>query len=187
LVIIFSDHGEEFLEHGGFLHEKLYRETLHVPLLFFWPARLPQGLVVEPQVPLMDLTPTLLELVGLGPMDQSDAASLVPMLGGTRQPVSRPVFSEAPWAHRTHHRSFRDGFKTVYDHGDGRVELFDAARDPFEGTDLAADRPEETRRLIDGMAAFLAGFTGPDPAALESAQELTEEEIEALRALGYVE
>jgi arylsulfatase A-like enzyme len=187
LVIVFSDHGEEFLEHGGFLHEKLYQETLHVPLIFFWPAGLPQGLVVEPQVPLMDLTPTLLELVGLEPMIQSDASSLLPMLGEADRREPRPVFSEEPWVHPTHHRSFRDGFTTVYDYGNGRIELFDAVDDPRESLDLAAERPDEVLGLIEKMAAFIAALTVKDQRPAEPATELSEEETEALRALGYVE
>jgi arylsulfatase A-like enzyme len=187
LVIVFSDHGEEFLEHGGFLHEKLYRETLHVPLIFFWPAGLPQGLVVDTQVPLMDLTPTLLELAGLEPMIQSDASTLLPMLSEAGHPEPRPVFSEEPWVHPTHHRSFRDGSRTVYDYGTGRVELFDAVDDPRESLDLAVERPNDVLGMIERMAAFLAALTVQEQGPAEPATELTEEETEALRALGYVE
>jgi choline-sulfatase len=182
LVIVFSDHGEEFLEHGGFLHEKLYRETLHVPLLFFWPAGLPQGLVVEAQVPLMDLTPTLLELVGLEPMAQSEARSLVPMLEQAVPGDHRAVFSERPWVQPIAHTAFRDGQTTVIDYGGGQVELYDAGSDPLEGSDLAGTRPAETRSMLDRMAAFIANLTARSPTSTNPP-----EETEALRALGYVE
>jgi arylsulfatase A-like enzyme len=187
LVIVFSDHGEEFLEHGGFLHEKLYRETLHVPLLFFWPGGLPRGLVVEAQVPLMDLAPTLLELVGLQPMAQSEATSLVPMLTRARSGDHRVVFSERPWVQPTAHRSFRDGQTTVIDYGGGQVELYDADSDLFEGSDLADARPREILSMLDRMTAFIESLTTPDSAPTKAPAELNEEETEALRALGYVE
>jgi arylsulfatase A-like enzyme len=187
LVVIFSDHGEEFLEHDGLLHKVLYRETLHVPLIFFWPARLPRGFEVETQVPLMDLTPTLLELAGLEPLPQSDARSLVPMFTGTDDGEVRPVFSEEPWVHKTPHRSFRNGEQTVYDHGNELIELFNTAEDPLETVDLSAENSEQALSLLSEMMAFLAGQNPLNQAPAETASELTDTEIEALRALGYLE
>ena len=186
LVIVFADHGEEFLEHRGVLHEKLYQETLHVPLIFFWPQDIPSGSVVEAQVPLMDLTPTVLELVGLDP-PPTNARSLVSFFDGSDRLEPRAVFSEEPWVHPAHHRSFRNGFTTVYDHGNGQVELFNASADPREVLDLAAERPEQAIGLIEEMTVFLAARNAPDRGTLEAARELTEDEVEALRALGYVE
>lgn len=64
LVVITSDHGEEFLEHGSFVHRQIYPETLHVPLLF---RRLGQrsGARVQDLVESVDLAPTLLEVAGI--------------------------------------------------------------------------------------------------------------------------
>jgi arylsulfatase A-like enzyme len=188
LVVVFSDHGEEFLEHGGVLHEMLYRETLHVPLIFYGPSRLPRGAVVEAQVPLFDLGPTLLELAGVDPSPVAQARSLLPLLEFPAQQPDRTVYSEEPWSHlEGFHRSLRTGEHTVYDHDRGRVELFDARSDPLEQQDLAADRPDLLSSLLATASALVehrnAGRTPPTT----SAQELSPEDIEALRALGYLE
>ncbi len=189
LVVVFSDHGEEFLEHGGVLHEMLYRETLHVPLIFFWPGHLPAGRVVEEQVPLMDLAPTLLELAGLPAPPITNARSLVPMIE-EREPVgSRPVFSEAPWVHwQAHHRSFRDVGHMLYDRDHGDLELYDIEADPAELEELASEASETMIALLHlRMVDFLSEKVLATDGSLESAQELSEDEIEALRALGYVD
>ena len=187
LVVVFSDHGEEFLEHDGLLHEKLYRETLHVPLILFWPAGLPGDVVIESQVPLIDLGPTLLDLAVVETPPHMEGRSLLPLLQDPVGVNHRFVFSEEPWVHGSHHRSIRDGIRTLYDHGTGEIELFSVVEDPFEHEDLFPTHPEFAiemhRRLLDFIAAH--GLFQRDPQ--EEARELSPNEIEALRALGYIE
>ncbi len=80
-VVVTSDHGEEFLEHGSLVHRQTYEPTLHVPLLF---RRLGQrrGARVEQLVQSVDLAPTLLELAGLDGADAMSGRSLAPLLDG---------------------------------------------------------------------------------------------------------
>ena len=93
LVIVTADHGEEFLEHGSTQHSvQLYDELLHVPLLVKFPAGDPwaarHGQTVDQRVRLVDLFPTLVELLGEGPDDLPyalDGASLGPVLEGREQ------------------------------------------------------------------------------------------------------
>ena len=187
LVVVFSDHGEEFLEHNGLLHKKLYRETLHVPLIFFWPAGLPGDVVIESQVPLIDLGPTLLDLAAVETPGHMEGRSLLPLLQDPVEVNHRFVFSEEPWVHDGHHRSIRDGSSTLYDHGAGEIELFSVVEDPFEHEDLSLTHPELAvemhRRLLEFITAH--GLLQRDPQ--EEARELSSDEIEALRALGYIE
>ncbi len=188
LVVVFSDHGEEFLEHGGVLHEMLYRETLHVPLIFYWPGHLPVGKVVEAQVPLVDLHATLLELAGIDRGEPTEARSLLPLIEAGGRPSDRAVYSEEPWSHlEGSHRSLRTGEYTVYDHDRGRVELFESRSDPLEGQDLAGDRPDLVASLLAAAAAFTDHRAAAAPPSATSARELSPEDIEALRALGYLE
>lgn len=66
LVIISSDHGEEFFEHGMKTHRKqLYRESVHVPLVMRWPAGLPEGVRISGPTGIVDITSTILNSVGL--------------------------------------------------------------------------------------------------------------------------
>lgn len=95
LVVITSDHGEEFFEHGSFVHRQVYPETLRVPLLF---RRLGQrrGARIPDLVESVDLTPTLLEIAGIdAPPTDFAGSSLKPMLDeGASSPVGSQAFAE---------------------------------------------------------------------------------------------
>jgi arylsulfatase A-like enzyme len=66
LVIITSDHGEEFFEHGRKTHRKqLHRESVHVPLMMRWPGGLPEGVRIKGGTGIVDIVPTILSAVGL--------------------------------------------------------------------------------------------------------------------------
>ena len=66
LVIITSDHGEEFFEHGRKTHRKqLHRESVHVPLIMRWPGSLPEGARIKGATGIVDIAPTILSAVGL--------------------------------------------------------------------------------------------------------------------------
>ena len=187
LVVVFSDHGEEFLEHDGLLHEKLYRETLHVPLIFFWPAGLPGDVVIESQVPLIDLGPTLLDLAAVETPGHMEGRSLLPLLQDPVEVNHRFVFSEEPWVHDDHHRSIRDGSSTLYDHGAGEIELFSVVEDPFEHEDLSLTHPELAVEMHHLLLEFITAHGLLQRDSQEEARELSSDEIEALRALGYIE
>ncbi len=153
MLVVTSDHGEGFGEHGTMHHgRRLYDELVHVPLYVRAPG-FPPGRRVAAPCSLLDLAPTLLELVGLPPSDGLDGTSLVPLLGGG---AGRPVPSE----------ELRTGTETGGDERAQVVAVRDAARkwirttDLRTGTaleevyDLVAD-PGETTPLPD---AALEGF-----------------------------
>lgn len=74
IIVITSDHGEEFKEHNGFVHEKLYDETIHVPLLIYVPHSKPQN--VKNQVRSIDILPTILSIVMIPAPQYIDGRSL---------------------------------------------------------------------------------------------------------------
>ena len=76
VLIVTSDHGEAFLEHGEFLHEQEYGETLHVPLLFHWPGAIAAGQVLQSTAELIDIAPTVLSLAGLAPAPEMQGRNL---------------------------------------------------------------------------------------------------------------
>ncbi|MCZ6507887.1 MAG: sulfatase [Acidobacteria bacterium] len=78
-LVITSDHGEEFLEHGKLGHTQLFPESLEVPLLILHPD-LTGGRRVADQVSLVDVAPTLVELAGLPELEGIPGRSLVPYL-----------------------------------------------------------------------------------------------------------
>jgi hypothetical protein len=90
LIVIASDHGEAFMEHGSEGHARnLYREVTHVPLILALPFELERGLVVEPQVRNVDVWPTVLELVGLPPLPERRPLA-VTLIRPRRRPPGPP-------------------------------------------------------------------------------------------------
>jgi arylsulfatase A-like enzyme len=81
LIILMSDHGEEFMEHGLMEHGfSLYQEQLRVPFIWYYPPGLPSGNVVETPASLIDLMPTLLDFLHLPPVEKISGKSLKPLL-----------------------------------------------------------------------------------------------------------
>ena len=87
LIIVASDHGEAFGEHGREGHARdVYSEVVTTPLIVSFPFRLPEPLVVEAPSENVDLWPTLLDLLGLEPIEGADGRSLRPGDRGRSQP-----------------------------------------------------------------------------------------------------
>jgi arylsulfatase A-like enzyme len=134
-VVIFADHGEEFWDHKGFEHgHTLYDELLRVPLVVKAPGV--SAARLSSPVSLLDLTPTVLELVGLEPEGQG--VSLLPAIrgeGGARQALEdrhqafgRPLYGNPRWGVLT------EGFK--WTSFEGKEELYNLSDDPGEAKDL---------------------------------------------------
>ncbi len=88
---ITSDHGEQFMEHGGVLHADLYQELPHVPLIIAG-GRFPGGLRIQTPVSLIDLAPTALDILGLPALRQFQGQSLVPIVNSGEP--ARQILSE---------------------------------------------------------------------------------------------
>jgi arylsulfatase A-like enzyme len=83
LVIVTSDHGDEFFEHGSIGHRRtLYEEVVQVPMVMRYPGRLPAGTDVDGLVSLVDLPATIVDLAGIEPRTASAGRSVVPMIDG---------------------------------------------------------------------------------------------------------
>jgi arylsulfatase A-like enzyme len=205
VVAVTGDHGEALGEHGlHFTHDfTLYDEVLRVPLVIRGPS-VARGAVVDQQVRLMDLTPTLLELAGVQRITTVDGVSLVPLLRGGTLPFldayaenapQRPQFPEQKRVYfpgnRGKWRMLRtERFKLIkIPHPDGdRLELYDLMDDPSETRNRFEELAGETARLLPLLDALLA--------ADQKANELTETETtedgldpaarEQLRTLGYI-
>lgn len=88
IVVVVSDHGESFGEHGLLLHRNaLYRETIHVPLIVRWPGHVPAGIRVAPPVSLASLAATVLELAGGNDAAPFPGPSLIPLWKDAASPT----------------------------------------------------------------------------------------------------
>jgi arylsulfatase A-like enzyme len=157
VVVVTSDHGEEFGEHGLYDHgESLYRAEIRVPLLIRLPARGRTAGLVRETVSLRDLPATIVELAGLSEGSPFPGESLASLWrgspAGAGSPRSRASFSELPSPSPTdpnHGRSpaYRGPLASVAegDHvyirneGDGAEELYNERDDPGEAHNLAAE------------------------------------------------
>ncbi len=197
LVVITSDHGEEFKEQGGLSHAgRLHEELLRVPLILWWPGRISAGTVISRPVQTVDVLPTVLDLAAIphpeGLAGRSRAAEILssghapdepPDVGPAGDPVLAQI-KESSWALTAELDGGR--FKFV-SRDDAPHRLFDLVTDPGEQRDLLYERPEIATRL-----RALAGEIGVDAPARTSARaprlEPGPEAVrERLREIGYVE
>jgi len=191
-VIVYSaDHGEEFQEHGGWGHGRsLFEEVLHVPFALRVPGIAPRR--VGDLVNLIDLAPTVLEALGIEPPATYAGTSLIPLMKGAALP-ERLLFSETERTpDASHHLAIRSGHLkyvavTTPSEGGGppivqRESLYDLEKDPGErdpvetGPELEPFRKRVEEFLLRASREVEAG----------PAIELSEEEQERLRALGYI-
>jgi arylsulfatase A-like enzyme len=191
LIVLTSDHGEEFLEHGQVMHGLAqYEESVRVPLLFFGPE-VPAGVRVTEGVSLVDVMPTVLDLLRLPAPEGLDGVSLRPLWeepGRPRPP--RALFIEAdldppgPTAQRMvpgDDLAVRRGpFKLVLDPEQGATRLYDLENDPRERVDVSDAHPELARELRLELERFRARQPQAAPPL-----PLTEQDLERLRDLGY--
>jgi len=185
LVIVTADHGEEFLEHGGFLHGRTqYDELLRIPLIIHGPG-VPRGKRIAEPVSVIDLLPTALSLFG-APADPSlDGLDISPLWrDGAAPSEDRPLFSEADHNNEENDiiRSVRyGGYKLVRNRLTGEEFLFDLRRDPGETTSLIDEEPEIARRLGGAIDAFDQAEAAGVPLS-----DLSPEERALLEELGYI-
>ncbi|MDY0060984.1 MAG: sulfatase [Myxococcota bacterium] len=159
LVIVTADHGEEFREHAGQFHaSQLYEESLRVPLVFLGRGIRPS--VQEQPVSLVDLFPTLLDLLGVPhpPELGLQGRSLAPDLLGSPPPGAdrRPLFAElGPWEKQPAAAVLEEGrHKGILRRGGDLFELYDLVPDPGERRDLADQEPERAARLLARLRAL---------------------------------
>jgi arylsulfatase A-like enzyme len=199
LVIVLSDHGEEFQDHGWWRHGKtLYQELLHVPLLVKWPSLAFAGARNEATVQHIDLLPTLLDLAG------SPAVEWRALPGRSLWPLVSGRGSRAPVAARSYlHLDGREvesvtlGKRKLvryftYDREKPTFELFDLDVDPKEATNRAREGDADGDGGGDGSGAeldFLRGLLELPPRGPQVTRApavIDEETQRRLRALGYI-
>ena len=185
LVVVTADHGEQFLEHGHLEHGKsLYAEEVDVPLLIRFPGRVGAGLRIETPVSLLDVAPTILDLLGLPTPETMGGRSLAPLLTD-RSARGVDLFAEVDRSEAARVAAWRSGrWKYLRHFSRGWEKLFDLEADPAERTDLSASHPGTLLRLRGEVEALYAAHEGEEKVPV---RELEAEEVERLRALGYVE
>ncbi len=202
-VVFFSDHGEHQGEHGLWEHAPPgFAPVLRVPLLLWSPGRVPAGALVDEPVSLLDVVPTLLDLVGIG----HDSLPLQgrSLLGHLRAPEALPlraVVSEEAIAfsrdrpQRIRGSIFFDRWHLLYSRhaGEKRLRVFDLDADPDEtrsALPLLRFDPWLEGSVLDALGELKAADLALGAALAQGEVDsiaMDPDEREQLRALGYIE
>ncbi|MCC6696849.1 MAG: sulfatase-like hydrolase/transferase [Candidatus Hydrogenedentes bacterium] len=158
LIIVTADHGEHFGEHGQYLHEHLYEGAARVPLLVKFPAGQHAGHRVDAMVTLMDIPPTVLDVLGLEapPMD---GHSLLPIIEGGDGASMIFIRRQQYQAVRT------SDWKLLRDIHTSAMELYQLTSDPKEERNVLGSAPLE----LPGLTAELERFFLEDPVGWHAA------------------
>jgi arylsulfatase A-like enzyme len=170
-IIVVSDHGDQFYEHGSVGHgDTVYQELTHVPLIIRAPGFYPKGQVVRADVEIMDVFATILDLAGVKPGPTVEGTSLTPL--------AFDEVGQTPRAALTVDGQVARGLKVqryrLVHKGPGRMELYDELADPREQKDVAADHPIALRGMRGVLALLYAYETTWSKTRWGTAANLTE-------------
>jgi len=188
IIILTADHGEALGEHQEATHGIfIYDATLHVPLIFFNPGLWPAHGVVSGQAGLIDIAPTVLELLGLPAEPKMQGLSLAPALNkGKTKPVSFQ-YIESVAAMMDRNWAPLQGIRTEeWKYIDApQPELYDLRNDPGETKNVLERNPDRARRMRETLQGLIRSSSSP--AASKVLQSTVDKETrDKLASLGYV-
>jgi len=205
LIVVVSDHGEEFWEHGWTAHgHSLYQELTHGVFLMWNPKLIPTPRRVAEPVQLIDVMPTVLDLLGIKIPDVVQGQSLAPFAKGRPFQRRGPVMTSR-YAHphakpngfvpenRTDTVALLDaGWKLIYrdkakDVGMNKVELYDRRTDRGEAKNVASQHPQEVSRMMTEIGKWLDAEKQIKSLLGRGAKATMDQKtLEQLRSLGYI-
>jgi choline-sulfatase len=161
-IVIIADHGEAWGEHKTYFHgTDLFDEQLRVPMIFVVPGH--AGQIIDEPVALVDVAPTLIDLVGAPVPAAMRGRSLLPIIlngkAAARASAPRPIFAEmlpaTAWPHQAA-MMMDDNHKIIHRISDRRWELYDLGADPGEKKNLAD--AAGAARVMQALRAKLLAF-----------------------------
>jgi arylsulfatase A-like enzyme len=200
LIIVTSDHGEEFMEHGSFLHWQLYyRPNLHVPLIIHLPVSLQKGVRIDEFVQSIDLLPTILNLAKLPEHSEAQGRSLVPVINAYGNILHRSLRQVAQFFRKdlplsfSETRSFLmrgrnvsvidDGHQMIYNQASQALQLFNIHADPLAQDNIAKNHSDIVKNLLSEFTTFYNTLSTVETPTIVLDKQ-TEDQLEAL---GYIE
>ncbi len=192
LIILTSDHGEEFLEHGLFLHRQTYEEVAHVPLIVKFPYARFGGRRISGLAATVDIMPTILDVAGIEANPWIQGLNLMPLFfGRSLGRDSVHIFGGGSWSRP---KLMTEKWSVVVDKKSGQpIQVFDLEVDNSELNNVFEANPDvamafserlasleaRDRRLYQDFAAAIGGD--------EDMLVLDEETLKRLKALGYIQ
>ncbi len=161
LIVITSDHGETLYEHDCYFdHHGLYECTLVVPLILKYPGKVKPGSRFSDVTLIQDITPTVLDLLGIRNKIKFDGRSLAGRLTGEELPVVTEFYiTECTWMRKHGWRTPEWKLIRALEpdfHGKPEVELYNLIKDPGENVNVAEREPEVVELLTKRMNAHIA-------------------------------
>ena len=161
LIVIDADHGETLHEHDcNYDHHGLYDPTLVVPLIIRLPGKVPAGKRFDDIVQTKDVTPTILDIMGVRPGIKFDGRSLTPLMTGKgRAPEPEIYLTEATWMRKHGWRTPEWKLIRALEpdmHFKPEVELYNLITDPLELNNVAEQEPLVVQLLTERMNAHIA-------------------------------
>ncbi len=198
LVLLTSDHGEEFLEHGGVHHGyTLFNEVIRVPLVLRYPPAIPKGTVIDGRiVQSLDVVPTILDIAGIERPETMQGESLMPLIRDGEAAFREYALSETPFTDMK--AVTRGKWKYIYSLGTKTLapverinqsrgaRLYNLDEDPGELRDVSSENPEIARDLHSLLLRLLPEA---ERTRLVENQEIEMHEAvkEQLKSLGYLQ
>lgn len=205
LIVVVSDHGEEFWDHGWTAHgHSLYQELTHCVFLMWNPKLLGGARRVTQPVQLIDVMPTLLDLLNVKAPDIVQGQSLVPLILGRpfhrRTPVMTSRFAHpnakpngfVPENRINTFSVVEANWKLIYrekgrDVGLNRVELYDRRTDRTETNNVAGAHPQEVERMLAELGKWVDAQKQIRAVLGKGARStLDQQTLDQLRSLGYI-
>lgn len=189
LIVLTSDHGEEFMERGWIGHtNSLYEEQVHVPLILYDPARRAGKGRVSKRVEIRALFSTILKISGISPVDDSFYKS--PDLRSLREnSAEQPVFTETQ-RYEDLRGVLLGNYKFIYDKKRNHMALYDLEKDPNESRDLFdeyhARNDPALKQMRDYLRSYFVETDSGHSFLTKEKVDLSPEELAHFRSLGYV-
>jgi arylsulfatase A-like enzyme len=200
VIALTADHGESLTEHGYYLEHGFnsYQPTAHVPLMIVQPGVIDGGRRIENPVALLDLAPTLTDLVGIEIPSTFEGVSWAPtMRGEVYEPKKRPVYLESGYDLSASQISIREGeWKLIHVRSEtertylkgAEFELYNLREDPDETFNLVRRNSEIAERLRKRLHHWYFDANDRDELGDEvDLEALDPKSREMLKALGYID
>jgi arylsulfatase A-like enzyme len=189
ILLLTADHGTAFFEHGLKAHRNsLYDELIRVPLIIRYPKRIPAGLRFKEQVKLIDIVPTILDMLGMARPVDVMGQSLTPLFHGGKLNYDQPAVSEL-FSFNQKMRSYRQvDRKLIVNRKHKAGVAFNLLNDPAEQSPIQ-DRHgvlmQALQRDSERSLKWLAEFREALPPG-RSTSEIPPELLQKLKSLGYI-
>ncbi len=225
IIIVFSDHGEEFYDHfteqdripqlpitptpetSNVDHgHSVYEELIKVPLIFYIPEFQPKENVLQNQVRLIDMLPTILDLSGIEYNGTVQGMSLVPLIMTGERAEDPPAMSEEMWFGPEQKSIRMNGYKYIFTENPEekrkgvsfpnipQYALFNLKDDPEEKINIHEQNPdialiyhEKLEEILEESHAIRDGLRSNQEATMDDSDNLPKDVIDSLKALGYLQ